>query len=252
MTCKQTMAILGLVAVLGGPAGTRAEEAAVPAPPGRWTPHVSGGLDLASAYVFKGMTYNDGLVAQPWLSLSGLPLDLGIWGNYDISDYDGNVRGTALSEVDLIASRSLTLGDFKATLGYLYCTYPNVDIADDHLATLDLSYAVIDPVRLGVYGDYTMAGSGEQNRYVRPYVNYTLTVTEDLGFDFFGKVGYLDNHQHDASDGWAHYDLGAKATYKIFTAGITYIGRLDSNVLPDGVNAYDTKWVYTLGVSFEY
>jgi hypothetical protein len=252
MTCNKTVAILCLVAALGCPAVAQTEEAAVPTPAGRWTPHLSGGLDLASAYIYKGMTLSDDLVAQPWLELSGLPLTLGVWGNYDLGSYDGNIRRHALSEVDLSVSRGLTLGAFEAVVGYLYCTYPTVDYENDHFATLDLSYAVIEPLRFGVYGDYTVAGSLDKNWYVRPYVNYTLTLTPDLGFDVFGKVGYLNNDDSEASDGWAHYDLGVKANYKILTAGITYIGRLNSNVLPDGIYAYDTKWVYTLGVSFEY
>ena len=254
MITTKTMVILGIVVALGG---TALAEPADSTPAKSWAPHVSGGLDLASAYIFKGTTLNDGLVAQPWLSLSGLPVDLGLWANYDLNDYDGNLRRNAVSEVDVTVSRRLTLGAFEAVVGYLYCTYPTTFVTDDHLkddhlATLDLSYAVIEPLRLGVYGDYTVAGTLDKNWYVRPYANYTLALTEDLGLDFFGKIGYLANHESDASDGWAHYDLGIKARYKILTAGVTYIGRLDDQVLPNGPYAYDTKWLYSLGVAFEY
>ncbi|MDP6631544.1 MAG: MltA-interacting MipA family protein, partial [Kiritimatiellia bacterium] len=37
-------------------------------------------LDVASAYVFRGATLNDGLVLQPGLEISGLPVTLGVWG----------------------------------------------------------------------------------------------------------------------------------------------------------------------------
>ncbi len=52
---------------------------------------VSATADFASAYVFRGVTLNDGLVFQPGVSISGFPIPeqygsvtLGTWANYDI------------------------------------------------------------------------------------------------------------------------------------------------------------------------
>ena len=51
-------------------------------------------MDLASAYVFRGITFNDGVVFQPGIEASGLGLPeaygavaVGAWANYDIDDY---------------------------------------------------------------------------------------------------------------------------------------------------------------------
>jgi len=59
-------------------------------------------LDIASAYVFRGATLNDGWVAQPALSVSPLPgLSLGLWANLDLEDYGGRLKDGQFSEVDL-------------------------------------------------------------------------------------------------------------------------------------------------------
>ena len=54
-------------------------------------------LDLASAYVFRGVTLNDGAVIQPGIEASGFEipeeygaLAVGAWGNYDLDDYSQN------------------------------------------------------------------------------------------------------------------------------------------------------------------
>ena len=48
---------------------------------------VSAALDLNSAYMWRGLTFNDGLVAQPSIDVAA-PHGIGInvWGNFDIDD----------------------------------------------------------------------------------------------------------------------------------------------------------------------
>ena len=53
---------------------------------------VSMSADLASAYVFRGSTFNDGAVLQPGIEIGGLPVTVGLWANFDLADYDGAVN----------------------------------------------------------------------------------------------------------------------------------------------------------------
>ncbi|MCP4628823.1 MAG: hypothetical protein GY850_35745, partial [bacterium] len=41
-------------------------------------------VDVASAYVFRGTTFNDEVVIQPGVELSGRAITLGVWANYDL------------------------------------------------------------------------------------------------------------------------------------------------------------------------
>lgn len=49
---------------------------------------VAAGGDLYSAYVWRGITLNDGLVAQPSMDVSVGGFNFNVWGNFDIDDYD--------------------------------------------------------------------------------------------------------------------------------------------------------------------
>ena len=62
-------------------------------------------VDVASAYVFRGATFNDGVVVQPGLELGGLGgLSVGVWGNLDVDDYSGRLAGGEFSELDIYGS----------------------------------------------------------------------------------------------------------------------------------------------------
>ncbi|HMA84159.1 MAG TPA: hypothetical protein VKN73_00520, partial [Desulfosalsimonadaceae bacterium] len=48
--------------------------------------------DVVSAYVWRGITFNDGLVVQPYVDVAaGNGFAINVWGNYDIDDYDNTL-----------------------------------------------------------------------------------------------------------------------------------------------------------------
>ena len=239
------------LAVAPGVAGL-AQETDGGAEAGRWTPGLSAGVDVANAYVFRGLTYNDGLVIQPWITLSGLPVEFTVWANYDVEDYNGNLKKDEVSEIDYSASCPFSLGPVDAVVGYAFWTYPNSSIQDDQVATLDLSHAFFEALQLGVSWDYSTVGPYKETWYFKPYVNYTHGLTDDLALDLSGKVGYVDYHETELGNGWAHYDLGAKLSYRMLCAGVTYTGRIDEDVLPSGVFGYDVRWLWTAGVAIDF
>ena len=74
-------------------------------------------LATNSAYVWRGLTFNDGLVLQPSLDVSTGGFAVNVWGNLDIDDYNGAVDDGEFSEVDLTASYTWKLGPVDASLG---------------------------------------------------------------------------------------------------------------------------------------
>ena len=61
------------------------------------------GVDIASAYVYKGATYNDGMVIQPCVEIASDPITIGAWINYDVDDYNKTLHKDTVSEVDFYA-----------------------------------------------------------------------------------------------------------------------------------------------------
>lgn len=83
-------------------------------------------VDFLSAYVWRGITLNDGFVVQPALDLLH-PLGLGfnVWGNVDIGDYDGRYEKEEISEVDLAVRYELPLkGPLSLAVAYAEYLYP--------------------------------------------------------------------------------------------------------------------------------
>ena len=59
-------------------------------------------LDINSAYVWRGQTFNDGVVLQPSIDVAAENgLGINVWGNYDIGDYNNTLDEDEFSEIDL-------------------------------------------------------------------------------------------------------------------------------------------------------
>jgi uncharacterized protein (TIGR02001 family) len=229
------------------------------------------GADLASAYVFRGVTLNDGLVVQPYIEVSGLPVDLGVWANYDVDDYDGNANDGQFSEIDLYASYALPLPIEVASfsVGYTEYTYPGsggdaeVTTAPDGTATAESTFGESDrevslgaevnaPLSPAVTVYYGLDGGIDGDVYVEAGLGHELEVAEGLALELGATLGYLSPDAEDADDGFSHWTASASLGYKILSAGVTYIGQIDDDVLPDGEGAYDVEVVGTLGLSHEF
>ena len=114
----KVVAAAALLALVSAPA-VRAADATV-------------GVDVNSAYVFRGVTLNEGFVAQPYLEVSGLPIDIGVWGNFDIEDDDArSVDGGQFSETDFYGSYSLPVEEVDVSIGYTEYTDNNGDLDAD-------------------------------------------------------------------------------------------------------------------------
>lgn len=210
----------------------------------------SAGVDLASAYVFRGATFNDGLVAQPYLEVSGLPIDLGVWANFDIDDYDGAVNDGQFSEIDLYASYSVPVDAVDLSVGYTEYAYPGAEGEADR--ELGVSLGLDLPLAPFVGAYYGLDGGIDGSLYVDFGIGQDFELADGVGLSLGALVGYLSPDQGD--DGFHQYELSASLSYDFISAGVTYYGQLDDEILVDVEDggAYDVEVVGVIGVGFDF
>jgi hypothetical protein len=101
------------------------------------------GADLASAHVWRGITFNRGPVIQPHMTVSGLelagrPVILRVFANYDVGNDDPEVATSNLSEIDLEARLDIGGG---LSFAYAELTYPGQTPRRGFDATRELTLA---------------------------------------------------------------------------------------------------------------
>ncbi len=213
---------------------------------------VSASLDVASAYVFRGVTFNDGFVAQPGLEVSGfsIPLTIGVWANLDIGDYGGVVDGGQFSEIDLYGSADIPLSvDWLGlSVGYTECTYPSGGGKADREVNLTGELGLLLSPSFSV--NYGVGGAIENSLYLELGLGHEIEWAESFSVGINAAMAYLKPDEGDG--GFSHNALTAGVSYSLFSASLTYLGQVDDEVLPDGAGSYDVKVYGTVGVSYEF
>ncbi|QHI69257.1 TorF family putative porin [Tichowtungia aerotolerans] len=233
---------------------TMAVAAAVSAP----AADVSAYVDFASAYVFRGVTLNNGFVMQPGLEAAGFAVPeeygsvaVGIWGNYDIDDEDG--AGSDFSEIDYYVSYSLPVEAVDVSVGYIEYTYPNGGTADKEL-NLTLGSALGTNGLYASFGiNYGVGGAIDDVWYLQPSLDYETDISDALSASVGVSVGYViaDGDTTGFNDATASVSVGyALNDSWSVSAGLTYIAQLDEAVLSD--DDYDVAVVGTVGVGCDF
>ena len=204
------------------------------------------GVDFSSAYVFRGVTLNDGFVAQPSLEVSGLPIDIGVWGNMDLEDMDGALEGGQFSEINIYGSYAIPVEGVDASIGYTEYTYPNGGVADREVGlTIGAPEGTPASPYLSLY--YGLDGAIDSSFYGEFGIGQEVELEEGLTLGLGALIGYLS--PDEGTDGFSHYQLSASLAYDFITASFAYIDTVDSDVLGD---AYDVEFVGTLGLSYGF
>lgn len=215
--------------------------------------------DFASAYVFRGVTLNDGFVMQPGAEISGFPIDekfgsvaVGIWANYDINDIGD---GQEFSEVDYYVSYSLPVELIDVGVTYTEYTYPGASGGDsDREIALSLGSAIgTNGLYTSVTFNYGLGGAIENDLYILGALEYETDLTEALSASAGVTVGYLvsDSGADGFNDATASIGLGYALTENWSVgAGLTYIAQLDDEVLSDA--AYDVSLLASVGISCDF
>jgi hypothetical protein len=228
-----------------------------------WAAEAELGVDFNSAYVWRGITYNDGWVAQPSLTVSNNGFSLNVWGNYDIDDYDGALDDNDFSEIDLTASYTFTGDTMEFTLGVTNYLFPGSAHIDDP-STTELFVGLL--LKMG--GGWSVGATyyydvDEVDSYYADFaLTYAAALTNALDMELGARIGYAgsgfaDYHSGGTATDGGFYDYGFSfgLTYK-FTdavsvgAFIYYVDSADKDVLPDAM--VDTDYYGGVNISFTF
>lgn len=197
-------------------------------------------LDFGNAYIWRGIVLNDdgvmqfSLDAQP-LDAWGIPIGFNVWGNYDIGDYDGQVSGSEISELDLVVYASLPAG-FE--VGYIEYQFPQTEFGDTREFYVTWSKDMIITPTISFYYDF-----GEINAaYSSLDLTYSLPLEGKFSWSVSGLVGLAGKGFAEVvggtKGGFYNYNLYTSLGYQIsepvgLQATGGYSGSLDTAVLPE-------------------
>lgn len=237
---------------------------------------VTVGADVNSAYVWRSLTFNDGVVVQPSIDVAH-PSGLGfnVWGNFDMDDYKGAVEKREFSEVDLTVSYALPLeGPFSVEVGVVEYLFPKegnytaelpeghaevepVKDTDTREVYLSLGVEPVDGLELGINVYYDV--DEVDGIYGDAGIAYGYDLTEALSLEASAKIGVADKkfaeyYAGGTEGGFFDWNASLSAAYALsetveLGAFITYADNVDTDVLPDdakdvdvfgGVSAYYT------------
>jgi len=208
----------------------------------------SVGVDVNSAYVWRGLTLNDGAVVQPWIEV-GLPHGFGVtvWSNVDVGEYDDAREGGEISEVDFILSYGREVGPVELGVSYIEYLCPH-QAGEDGGAQAGTREVGADAAAALVGGLSARAmlyydGDEVKGTYAAMGLTYGFDATEVFNLELDACAGY-------AGEGWAvgnsggtegglhEYTLSLRATYiltETFEVGAhaSHTGSLNEDVLPE-------------------
>lgn len=200
-------------------------------------------MDVNSAYVSRGVTYNDGLVLQPSLDVLKGGFGVNVWGNMDIDDYDGIMDSGEFSELDLTMTYSRAFDKLTLTggvIGYVY----SAGGGDKTSAELygSGSYALVDNLSLGLAVYYDV-DEFKDTCYSLASLAYTQPVGDKISVTGTAAAGYMARASKYGESGFNEYKLSLKATYALtdtlgLGANINYTDAIDDDVLATDVNTY--------------
>ena len=186
---------------------------------------VSASVDIASAYVFRGTTFNDGLVVQPGIEGEVAGLTVGAWANVDINDVGGDDQ---VSEIDLYIGKDLgSVAGWDVSAGYCEYTYPGAAGNGESELSLSASGAM-GGVDLSIGAFANVAQSATPNYY--EVSTGGSTALAGIALDYGIAAGYFDTEASDTTGfGYAaysvSYDTGGGSL------SVTYVDELDDDVV---------------------
>lgn len=241
MKLRKTMMMIFLAAVLMS-AGTA------------FGADVTAAVDVNSAYVWRGMTFNDGVVMQPSLDVAEGGFGLNVWGNLDVDDYDDTLDSGEFSEIDLTMTYAIEAGPVGLTGGYIEYLFPTTDVGGAEGTRelfIDAAIEPVDSFSLGVTTYYDI--DEVKDYYVNVYMGYGFELDCGLGIDLGASAGYVgDDFSADGDAGFNDYNIILGLGYGIndmvsVSASLAYTDAIDDDVL-----ITDTTFYGGAGVAFAF
>jgi uncharacterized protein (TIGR02001 family) len=216
------------------------------------------GVDFASSYVFRGVTFNDNPVLQPYLEVEGLSIagkaiTVGTWANYDFTNTGtGDPQSGDFGEIDYYASVDLGAG---FGMGYCQYTYPTIEGDSDK--EMSLSYGTeVAGVELSAAAYYMVGGAYAESLYLEVGAGYGVDISDDLSASFGATLGCQavseEEGAADTEEGFSVYTVSAGLAYALnetteLTTSLTYVGAIDNEVVD-----VDKEVVAVVGVSYKF
>jgi uncharacterized protein (TIGR02001 family) len=215
------------------------------------------GLDVNSAYVWRGITFNDGMVFQPSLDVTKGGFGLNVWGNIDGSDYDDQLDSGEFSEVDLTASYGFDFEPMDITIGYIEYLYPTTEDTGslgtrEVFASFGMDIIENLSTTLAVYYDF--------DEYEEVYANlslaYSASLTDVVSLDLGTGIGYAGGeYTADGDAGFFDYIVSAELGYSVndslnLSAMVAYADSADEDKLPE--EATDTNFFGGVRITYGF
>jgi len=238
---KRLFSVAALAALTMAGAASQAEAATATA-----------AMDINSAYVWRGLTFNNGMVLQPSIDVAAdNGFGVNVWANYDIDDYDGNVDENHFSEVDLTASYAFKLGPVDTSVGVIAYTFPTT--YPDNLAGEGTDFPSTTEIFLGLgyelgYG-FSISGNfyydvdQVDDFYITAGVEYSYEINDKTSLTLGGLISYAgedftEYYAGGTDSGFFNYILSASLGYTFtdsfsVAANIALTDNLDDDALPD-------------------
>jgi len=204
---------------------------------------VEVGVDVNSAYVWRGRTLNDGVVVQPAIDIS-MPSGFGInvWGNLDVGDYDGSLEEGAISRIEVKGSYGFDVGPVACDVGYIEYLFPWTGSTNTVRTGTREVYAVGEiPIvggmaaRVAVYYDFDEV----KDIYANLGLIYAFEISDGWSTEMSTLAGNAGRDASAGEDGGLHeYTFSLSTTYDVgesvvFGASLAYTDTFDKDVLPE-------------------
>ena len=211
------------------------------------------GMTANSAYVWRGITFNDGFVLQPSLDVTKGGFGVNVWGNMDIDDYDDTLDNGQFSEIDLTLSYGFTLDMVEMSVGYIEYLFPNAeDTPAGREVFLTCGISPLKGLSLGAALYYEI--DEIEDLYAALSGSYGLSLADNLGIELGVSIGYIGkDYSVGGEAGLNDITTYLSATYTVMenldvTAAVYYVDTLDEDVLPEP----DTNTFGGLTVSYAF
>lgn len=231
MRRMKNLVLVGLVAIIGICGSVSSVMAA----------DASIGADVASAYVWRGMTFNDGMVIQPYLDVTAENgFNANVWANYDYDDYDKQLTNKEFSEVDLTLSYGMSLGPVDLTGGYIEYLFPNAGVDDEGKSIqgtgeifLSAGISPFEGLSIGLDGYYDV--DDVRDFYTNLSVGYDLSLPADISLGFSASAGYAGRkYRAEYKPGLYDYNLSV-------SLGVPVTDAIELSAYVAHTNSFDDK-----------
>jgi len=203
---------------------------------------VTVGTDINSAYVWRGITFNDSFVAQPSIDIAAPHgIGLNVWGNFDLDDYfgaDGEevVDSGNFSEIDLTLSYAvpLDMDGAELSIGLIEFLFPDTDGSTREVYA---NVGVDLGAGFGLGGFFTYDFDEVDDFYANVSLKYGVELDEALSLELSGLLGFAGDDFSSGKDSGLHeYQIALSAAYASsetteLGAFVAYTDSADDDVL---------------------